>query len=411
MSSPHALTLNAGSSSIKFGLFDVARAPELRASGLVDRIGGRPCIKAKSAVGEALVDRDLSGNEAPDHAGALGVVLRLIDEHFPDVSVAAVGHRVVHGGPVFYKPVLIDDRTIEELDRFVSFAPLHQPHNLAGIRAARKEFPEALQVACFDTSFHRSHAWVNDVFALPREYYERGVRRYGFHGLSYDYISSELARIAPRIHAGRVVIAHLGNGASMCALLAGQSVGSTMGFTALDGLPMGSRCGQLDPGVLLYLMEQERMSAAEISDLLYKRSGLLGLSGISNDMRTLEASGTPEAQQAIEYFVFRIRRELGGLAAVLGGLDALVFTGGIGENSRRIRERVSEGLGWLGIELDRARNDQNARVISTDLSRVRLFVVPTNEEVVIARAAARFLSGAEAGAGSASKQSRLMLTA
>ena len=411
MSGRYAITLNAGSSSIKFGLFDASTTPQLRASGIVERIGGQPALKAKTAGGETLVDRDVSLAEAADHASALRAVLGLMDDRFPGLTVGAVGHRVVHGGPVYDKPVVIDDHTISELERYIPFAPLHQPHNLAGVRAAREAFPDAVQVACFDTSFHRHHPWVNDVFALPRRYHERGVRRYGFHGLSYDYISGELARVAPHIHAGRVIVAHLGNGASMCAMLGGRSVGSTMGFSALDGLPMGTRCGQLDPGVLLYLMEQEGMSVSEISDLLYKRSGLLGLSGLSNDMRTLEAAGTPEAEQAIDYFVFRVRRELGGLTAVLGGLDALVFTGGIGENSRKVRQRICEGLGWLGIELDRLRNEQNARVISTELSRVRLFVLPTDEESVIARAAADLMNSAELTAEPPPPELKVLLTA
>ncbi len=390
MASAHALTLNAGSSSLKFGLFALGDGgPEARASGLVERIGGEAHLKAKRVAGERIADRDLTAAEAGSHAGALQAVLALLAEAFPDAPVAAVGHRVVHGGPIYDAPVAVDDAVLEELARFEPFAPLHQPHNLAGIRAARAAFPEARQVACFDTSFHRTHPWVNDTFALPREYYAKGVRRYGFHGLSYDYISGELARVAPSIHQGRVVVAHLGNGASMCGMLAGRSVASTMGFSALDGLPMGTRSGQLDPGVLLYLLDQEGMSAAEISDLLYKKSGLLGLSGLSNDMRTLEAAGTPEAAQAIDYFVFRIRRELGALAAALGGLDALVFCGGIGENSRTIRARVCEGMGWIGIELDHALNEANERVISAPLSRARVMVIETDEEIVIARAAAR----------------------
>lgn len=391
MSRPYAITLNVGSSSIKFGLFEISGEPQAQASGSIDRIGQQPHLKAKMGADGASVDRNITGDGARDHASALATALQLIHEHFPAIRVVAVGHRIVHGGPTYDKPVVIDARIMNELERLVPFAPLHQPHNLAGIRAAQKVFPDAAQVGCFDTAFHRRHPWVNDVFALPRVYYERGVRRYGFHGLSYDYISDALARIAPQIHAGRVVVAHLGNGASMCAMSGGRSVGSTMGFSTLDGLPMGTRCGQLDPGVVLYLLQQERMNASEISDLLYDRSGLLGLSGMSNDMRTLEAAGTPEAGQAIDYFVFWIKRELGGLAAVLGGLDGLVFTGGIGENSRRVRERVCDDLGWLGIELDRSRNEQNARVVSTDRSRTRVLVLPTNEELVIARAAASFI--------------------
>lgn len=397
----HVLTLNAGSSSIKFGLFEAGAEPALVASGLVERIGeaGAARIKARSAEGTPLAERGLDGAEAENHTGALTAVLGLLREHHPDRPVAACGHRVVHGGPDFAQPVRVDDAILAALARFEPFAPLHQPHNLAGIRAARAAFPEAAQVACFDTAFHRSHPWVNDVFALPREYLDRGVRRYGFHGLSYEYIAGALAAIAPQIHAGRVVVAHLGNGASMCGLLGGRSIGSTMGFTALDGLPMGTRCGQIDPGVILYLLEQEGLSTAEVTDLLYKRSGLLGLSGVSNDMRALEGSDAPEAAQAIDYFVFRVRRELGALAAVLGGIDALVFTAGIGENSVLVRERVCEGLGWLGLELDHARNGareatlpRGARLISADLSRARIFVIPTDEEAVIARAASALMA-------------------
>ena len=281
----------------------------------------------------------------------------------------------------------VDGALLAELDGLAPFAPLHQPHNLAGIRAAMAAFPGVPQVACFDTAFHRNHPWVNDAFALPRALYDEGVRRYGFHGLSYDFIAGELARIAPQLAAGRVVVAHLGNGASMCAIQDGRSVASTMGFSALDGLPMGTRCGQLDPGVLLYLMDQKGMSAGQISDLLYRRSGLLGLSGLSNDMRTLEAADTPEAAQAIDFFVFRCQREVGAMAAALGGIDALVFCGGIGENSRLIRARICERLGWMGIEIDHTRNAANARVISAELARTTVLVLPTDEELVIARAA------------------------
>lgn len=387
------LTLNSGSSSLKFGLFDAGGEPVELASGLIENIGVHPHVRANRAGGDVLADADLPAGIAADHTGAMRACLALLQQHYPDLEVAAVGHRVVHGGPVYAAPVRLDDDVVTGLERFAPFAPLHQPHNLAGVRAARAAFPEALQVACFDTAFHRNHPWVNDVFALPRTYYDKGVRRYGFHGLSYEYISGKLAELAPSLLAGRVVVAHLGNGASMCGMLGGRSVGSTMGFSALDGLPMGTRSGQLDPGVLLYLMEQEGLDHGQISDLLYRRSGLLGLSGLSNDMRTLEAAGTPEAHEAIDYFVFRIRRELGALAAVLGGLDAVVFTGGIGENSRLVRERVCTGLEWLGAELDHSRNAENAVTISTDFSRVRLMVLRTNEEAVIARAAVRMLSG------------------
>ena len=395
---PVALTLNAGSSSLKFSLFDISGAPTQMAIGLVENIGKQPRLKAD--LGEALpaVARELKPEDAVDHTAALATVLALLRGSFPGAKASVVGHRVVHGGPHFAEPMVVTDQVMAELKRLSPFAPIHQPHNIAGIEAARAAFPEALQVACFDTAFHRHHPKANDVFALPREYYDKGIRRYGFHGLSYEYISGELKRIAPQIHAGRVVVAHLGNGASMCGILGGRSVASTMGFTALDGLPMGTRCGQVDPGVIFYMVQQEGRSIDEVRDIFYTKSGLLGLSGISNDMRILESAGVPEANEAIDYFVFRIRRELGGLAAALGGLDALVFCGGIGENSRKIRRRICDAMDWIGLELDHDRNDKNARVISTDFSRARIMVVPTNEEIVIARAAKRLSAMPEAAA-------------
>ncbi|MBY6119899.1 acetate/propionate family kinase [Mameliella alba] len=382
----HALVLNAGSSSLKFGLFR-GRHPELVTRGQVERIGGAAQLHLRDAGGAALADTALPGHAAADHAGALSAVLHEVKGRFPEAEIGVVGHRVVHGGMEFAAPTRITPEVLRALERLEPFAPLHQPHNLAGIRAALRAFPEARQVACFDTGFHRNHPFVNDTFALPRAYYEKGVRRYGFHGLSYDYISGALAEMAPTLHAGRVVVAHLGNGASMCGLLGGRSIASSMGFSALDGLPMGTRSGQLDPGVVLYLMDSEGMNATEISELLYRRSGLLGLSGISSDMRTLLASDDPRAREAVDYFCFRIRRELGGLAAALEGLDAVVFTGGIGENAAPVRAQVCRGLRWIGIELDEARNVANETVISSDMSRVRVLVIPTNEELVIARAA------------------------
>lgn len=389
----HVLVLNAGSSSLKFGLFTAQTEPQALATGLVDRIGGAARIGLKDAQGHPLHDADLPPEQARDHHGALQAALAQIEARFPDAQVQAVGHRIVHGGQHYADPVELTAEVMSELHTLIPFAPLHQPHNLAGVQAAMSEFPQARQVACFDTAFHCSHPFVNDTFALPRSYYDKGVRRYGFHGLSYDYISGRLADMAPSIHAGRVAVAHLGNGASMCGMLAGRSLASTMGFSALDGLPMGTRSGQLDPGVMLYMLEQEGLSAAEISDLLYKRSGLLGLSGISHDMRTLLASDDPHAAQAIDYFTFRIRRELGAMAAALEGLDALVFTGGIGENAAPIRQAVCAGMGWIGVDLDVSANAANATVISTELSRVRVMVIPTNEELIIARAAARGQGG------------------
>ena len=291
----------------------------------------------------------------------------------------------MHGGIGYNTPMIVTDEVLRNLEALVPLAPLHQPHNIAGILAAREAWPHVQQVACFDTAFHRDHPFVNDVFALPRSYYDEGVRRYGFHGLSYEYVTAKLREISPLHAAGRVVVAHLGNGASMCAIRDGHSIASSMGFTALDGLPMGTRCGQLDPGVVLYLMQEKKMTADAIADLLYRDSGLKGLSGVSHDMRELEASDKPEAREAIDYFVFRIRRELGGLAAVLEGLDAMVFCGGIGEHAWRVRERVLEGMEWIGIELDYTANRASAGIISSQRSRVRVFVIPTDEEAMIAR--------------------------
>ncbi len=383
----HVLTLNAGSSSLKFGLFTKDTAPKALATGLIGAIGGAATFQLEDAQGSVLTRGDMSPKDGTTHASSLSAALKELMARFPDADVRAVGHRVVHGGQHHAEPVILDNETVDGLAALTPFAPLHQPHNLAGIHAAQVAFPDAVQVACFDTAFHRNHPFVNDTFAIPRRFYDKGVRRYGFHGLSYDYISGEMERIAPHLLAGRVVVAHLGNGASMCGMLNGRSMASTMGFSALDGLPMGTRSGQLDPGVMLYLLDQEGLSTAEVSDLLYKQSGLLGLSELSNDMRALLASDDPKAREAVEYFVFRIRRELGGLAAALQGLDALVFTGGIGENAREIRARVCAGMAWLGIELDEARNMANETLISSDFSRTRVMVVPTNEELVIARAA------------------------
>lgn len=380
------LTLNAGSSSLKFAVYSSDSDHPL-VTGLVDRIGTNATLKLKDKRG---FDLPTKTDGLSTHQEALTSVLSAIEPELDGKTIDIVGHRVVHGGLWYDAPVMVTDEVLERLTTLEPFAPLHQPHNLSGIKAAKAAFPNAPQIACFDTAFHRHHPYVNDTFAIPRAYYDKGVRRYGFHGLSYDYISGELHRIAPTIAQGRVVVAHLGNGASMCAIQDGKSVASTMGFSALDGLPMGTRCGQLDAGVVLYLMDQEGLSATDISDMLYKKSGLLGLSDLSNDMRTLEASDSLEARQAIDYFVFRIQRELGGMAAAMGGIDGLVFCGGIGENSAFIRDRVCERTAWMGIEIDHNKNDAHARVISTEMSRTTVMVIPTNEELVIARAAREF---------------------
>ena len=378
------LTLNAGSSSIKFSIYLVGGAPGEPVRGQVESLGPA----ARLVVKEPGQDKKVFEIGAADHVTGLKTIFEHGNGFLTDVPVVGVGHRIAHGGTEFVEPIKLDNAAIEGLRALAPLAPLHQPHNLKAVEAAREAFPDALQVGCFDTAFHRGHPWVNDTFGLPRRFYEKGVRRYGFHGLSYDYITSALKHREPALAAGRVVVAHLGNGASMCALRNAKSVASTMGFSALDGLPMGTRCGQLDPGVLLYLMDQEKMTAAEISNLLYNESGLKGLSGMSNDMRELTASDAPEAKQALDYYAFRVRRELGAMAAVLGGIDALVFCGGIGENSAPMRAMICEGMEWLGIDLDATLNADNAFDIGRD--RTRVLVMPTDEERVIARALVRF---------------------
>ena len=372
------LTLNAGSSSIKFAVYEAGDEPRALASGQIDRLG--PEARLILSTDGAPESRDVA---ASDHAAGVAAILEAIRPVLHGREVTGVGHRVVHGGTEFDAPAELTEAVRARLAELIPLAPLHQPHNLAGVDAALAAFPQARQVGCFDTAFHRGHPFVNDTFALPRRLYEEGVRRYGFHGLSYEYISGRLARDYPELHAGRVVVAHLGNGASMCALSGGRSVGSTMGFSALDGLPMGTRCGQVDPGVLLYLMDRG-MGADEISHMLYKESGLKGMSGVSHDMRTLLASDAPEAAEAIDYYVFRIRRELGAMAAVLGGLDGVVFTGGVGEHAAPIRARVLDGMGWLGLAADAEANAADAREIGA--GAVPVLVIPTDEERVIARA-------------------------
>jgi acetate kinase len=377
------LTLNAGSSSIKFGLYAAAEEPVEEARGQIDALGAEARLIVEAGGAETVTPIGPA-----DHAKGLTALLGTLAPLMAGRQIAAVGHRVVHGGPDIDAPRVLTPELVDHLDTLSPLAPLHQPHNLAGVRAAFSAFPGAVQVAAFDTAFHRGHSWVNDTFALPRRFYDAGVRRYGFHGLSYDYIAGRLASQHPDLAAGRVIVAHLGNGASLCAIQEGRSVASTMGFSALDGMPMGTRVGQLDPGVVLFLLGQG-MSAEAITALLYKESGLLGLSGISHDMRTLLASDAPEAAEAIGYYTFRLGREIGALAAALGGLDALVFTGGIGENAAPIRAMALEKLGFLGLEVDAALNTANAATIHA--GRVPILVMPTDEERIIARAAAAAL--------------------
>ena len=388
------LTLNDGSSSLKVALYSATGGETPIVSGQIERIGTSPKLTLQWTNGSR-VSRD-TGAAGNTHVGALEVILSDIGLGRPGLDVAAVAHRIVHGGPDRDDSEVLHPGALETLERLAPYAPLHQPHNLTGIRAAMALFPDALQVGCFDTAFHRGHPWVNDTFALPRAYYDKGVRRYGFHGLSYDFIAGRLAETEPVLAQGRVIVLHLGNGASICGLRGGRSVASTMGFSALDGLPMGTRPGQIDPGVLLYLMSEEGMSADEISALLHNDSGLLGLSGISNDMRVLLGSGAPEAAQAVEYFVSRIQREIGSMAAALGGVDGIVFTGGIGENAAPIRARVCAGMGWLGLEIDEEANAAGGPVISTPESAVRILAVRTDEEAVLAREARRHLAARRA---------------
>jgi acetate kinase len=383
----HVITLNAGSSSIKFSLWDAEGAPRALAVGLVEMRGTERQFRVRDGAGNVMKEMTWSAPVVAGHfhIDALHRVLSWRQAAFPEAHVIAAGHRVVHGGIRYSEPVIVTDEILAVLETYNPLAPLHQPHNLAGIVAAEEAWPHVKQVACFDTAFHRTHSLVNDMYAIPHHFYDEGVRRYGFHGLSFEYISGRLREIAPKYAGGRVVVAHLGNGASLCALRGGVSVATTMGFSPLDGLAMGTRCGQIDPGVLLYLMLEKGMSPQAISDLLYKESGLKGVSCVSADMRELQASDRPEAAQAIAYFVHRIRREFGSLVAELEGLDAVVFCGGIGENARGIRAQVMENMGWIGIELDSAANEANASVISTERSRVRVFVIPTDEEAMIVR--------------------------
>ncbi len=382
----HFLTLNAGSSSLKFALFEAdGQTPMLLGKGQIEGLGTSPHLIMRSAAGDKLEDRSVPKDDKRAHEAALQQILDTLKTYFPAMQVEAVGHRVVHGGPNYAEPLVLRPDIIEELEEFIPLAPLHQPHNMSGIHAAQRAFPDAMQVACFDTAFHRSHSWENDAFALPRAYYDKGIRRYGFHGLSYEYVAGRLAEIAPDVAGGRVVIAHLGAGASMCAVKDGRSVTSTMGFSPLDGLPMGTRCGQIDPGVLLYLLDHEGLSGEEVGDMLYKKSGLKGLSGLSGDMRELEGTDTPEAKQALRYYVSRIRRELGSLAAALNGLDALVFCGGIGENSACIRRKVCEEQLWIGLDVEKGRNERGETVISTAGSPVKVLVINTDEEAMIAK--------------------------
>lgn len=375
------LTFNAGSSSIKFALFaPAAEGVDLLASGQVDGLGSTTRFHAK--VGDSIqISHELS---AGNHIEAMQSIVVWLREAFPKTTIVGIGHRIVHGGTHYCEPVPIDAALLKNLESFIPLAPLHQPHNIAGVQAAQKAFPNVCQVACFDTAFHRGHDFVNEAYALPRKYYDQGLRRFGFHGLSYEYIVRRLQTVNPLHANGRVIVAHLGNGVSLCAMKDGRSIASTMGFSALEGLPMGTRCGAIDPGLLLYLLEHEQLSVRELSGLLYRQSGLLGLSGLSNDMRILEASENPEAKQAIDYFVHSVCLNIASMAATIGGIDLIVFTGGIGENSASIRAAVIKQLSWLGISLSIDANNRHAEQISDKSSSITVYRLSTDEEMMIA---------------------------
>ena len=380
------LIINAGSSSVKFALFDVETLSEL-VKGQIDGIGSAAAFRAKSP--DLKIDEQLQWplEDAPkDHSAALQLLIEWLGQSMVGVQVSAVGHRVVHGGSHYMEPVIINEDVLHELESIVALAPLHEPHNIAGIKGARAAFGDITQVACFDTAFHRTQSFINDTYALPRSLYLEGIRRYGFHGLSYEFIAGYLKVNFPERFSGKCIVAHLGNGASLCAIENGQAISSTMGFTPLEGLPMGTRSGRIDPGVLLYLMHHKQWDAQQISDLLYKDSGLKGLSGgFSNDMRALEASDSNEAKEAIDYFVQHVQQEIASLAAIMRGVDTLVFTGGIGENSVSIRQRVMQGLEWLGLRVDETQNASGATVLSEPHSNIFCLRIPTNEEGMIAQ--------------------------
>jgi acetate kinase len=379
------LVLNAGSSSLKFAAYRAEGGLREMCAGQVEGLGAGPRFVARDAAGQVLAETRWEGGGAPEsHAAALDGLVAWLDARLGGARVAVVGHRVVHGGPDFAAPVVVGPSVLARLEALVPLAPLHQPHNLAGIAAAAARFPGVPQVACFDTAFHRTQPWEAETFALPPRFYDSGLRRYGFHGLSYEFVARQLAAEDLALGMGRLVVAHLGNGASLCAIAGGRSRATTMGFTALDGVPMGTRCGQLDPGAVLHLLGPMGMGEAEVTRLLYSESGLKGMSGVSQDVREIEAAGTEAAERALAHFAFRVRREVGALAACMGGIDALVFTAGIGENAGRVRARICEGLGFLGLALDPARNAANAPEISATGAPAKLLVRRTDEERMIA---------------------------
>jgi len=387
------LALNAGSSSVKFALYRMGDdSLSLDWRGMIEGVGAAPRLIAREADGRITTERRWLPDEGLTHERLLGPLLALIDDRLGQDRLAAIGHRIVHGGMAYPAPTLIDATVLTALQRLVPLAPLHQPHNLNVVRAAQTLRPGAAQVACFDTAFHRGLEAVATRFAIPRAWHDRGVRRYGFHGLSYEFIAQRLRALDPALASGRCIVAHLGSGASLCALRDGRSLDTTMGFTTLDGLVMGARCGAIDPGVLLYLEQAAGLTPEAVTALLYEQSGLLGVSGLSSDMRTLLASDHPWAREAIDLFVFRVAREAGALQASMGGLDGLVFTAGIGENAPTIRAEIAGRMAWTGLVLDPQANQRGAGRISSTASRIAAWVIPTDEEAMIARHAARFFT-------------------
>jgi len=377
--------LNGGSSSLKFSIFETdEQSLSLRITGQIEGLGRSPRFIAKDEKGNILEERHWENADSIDHGFLFGFLVGWATGQISGSTVRGVGHRVVHGGLEYDAPVVIDDHVVATLERLCPLAPLHLPYNLNYIKTARSMNPHVPQVACFDTAFHRDHPKMADLFALPRLYYDEGIRRYGFHGLSYEYIARVLPEVAPEIATGRVIVGHLGSGVSLCALKNGRSIDSTMGFTALDGLAMGTRPGALDPGVVLHLIREKNMTADDVEKLLYGKCGLLGLSGISNDMRDLETSSDPNAREAIDFFVYRASQGLGAMAAAMGGVDGIVFTAGIGENSATIRAEICRAAQWMGVELDEAANDAGGPRISTENSPVSAWVIPTDEEKMMA---------------------------
>ena len=389
----YAVVLNAGSSSLKFNVYrrPAVEGWQLEARGQIEGIGVAPKFSAKNGEGARLAEDTLDKSAVHDGRGALDTLAGWLRKQYGGARVLGIGHRVVHGGARFDGPTVVTPEVLDELRRLIPLAPLHQPHNLAAIDAVSERLPDVPQVACFDTSFHRGQPAVAEIVPLPKEIRDTGVQRYGFHGLSYEYIASVLPEVAPEIASGRVIVAHLGSGASLCAMRNRKSVDSSLGFTALDGLCMGTRPGALDPGVVLYLFQNLGLSVKDVEGILYKKSGLIGISGISNDMRDLLRSSEPAARLAVDYFVYRVTKEIGALAGALGGIDGLVFTAGIGENSPEIRRRICEASAWLGIELDPDANETRGPRISRGSSRLPVWVIPTNEELVIAKQTARLL--------------------